>query len=74
MREARFQQAIFSFTCIVCACGELIVNVRSNDGNVVREVISDNTRNGTIYLTFTSFDLTKVTQFIDYNNVSLYCY
>lgn len=65
--EGMLFAAVLGLTVIYCVTSELVVNVRSRDGNVVREVISDNVKNGTIDLTFTTFDLTKVTQFIDYS-------
>lgn len=51
--------------------GQLIVNVKNQGGDILRETIDSNVTADTITLDFQQADGTLVTQFIDFKNVIL---
>lgn len=47
---------------------EFIINAKNDDGNVVREVIQEHVEESFITLEYTEWDLTKITQLIDFKS------
>lgn len=50
---------------------QLVVNVKNNGGEVMQETILSDTVTDTVRLHFRKFDSTRITQFIDFKNVSM---
>ena len=57
-------------TAVFGVLGQLIVNVENKGGEVMIETIEANTTQDIISLSYQKPDGTKVTQFIDFKNVS----
>ena len=47
---------------------EFAINAKNDDGNVVREVLQENVQESYITLEYTDWDLTKITQLIDFKS------
>lgn len=59
-----FSLALF----IGSSCCDFVVNVRTRDGNVVKQTIKEHPHDSFITLEYDDWDLTKVTQVIDYQS------
>ncbi|KAH3701844.1 out at first protein-like [Dreissena polymorpha] len=60
--------SLFTCTFIAHICGQLVINVKNNGGDVERQSIEANTTADTVLLEFLSKDGTHVTQFIDFKS------
>ena len=63
-----FLLGLFTLQCNLSK-SQLVVNIKNNGGEVMQETILADTATDTIRLSFTKFDGSQITQFIDFKNV-----
>lgn len=64
----RIQQIILLLTCIPLIRAEFLVNAKTQLGNVVRQSITEDISDNSIRLEFVDWDLTKITQVVDFKS------
>ena len=59
---------ILLFVCFVSTDGEFLVNVKTEAGNVVKQSITENIADSYVRLQYEDWDLTRVTQLVDFKS------